>query len=381
MTTYSLNPTYFQVTWDNLTPNDYSSLTGNQNGGLDSETSWQINSLIMTTGTTELSGTPLNDGDTIVINGYSIAFLSSDDIFDIIYKINLASKITNVAANQMVAGGYVTLMNAPGTEGTAFWLQEGTGTALADLGLTAGTYSNYPFEVGTTFTPVTTDSNITLNGITIQFTGGPLTPSDVATQLNAQATATGVYAYAAGPYLQLATNGQSWSINSGNAVANMGFVAGNHGGSPATLANSEAKERANMRWTQMIAEIESVATPIKLGNIERTGNVGNVATDSITFTVGYNQPDSVRTVAREDEPDNGVVFIGADAIKRGVARAMVATMRSNRKLFDPTLQSYGAYCDRPNAARIMPITAEAIDIVDNVTIVEQNITVTQIAGV
>jgi hypothetical protein len=292
----------------------------------------------------------------------------------------LATKMTNVAANQMIAGGYLTLLNAPGTEGTPFWIAAGVGTVLSTFGLTAGTYNSYPTEIGSTYSAVTTGSNVTVNGINIVFTGGPLAVGAAATQINTQTVNTGVVAYPAGPYLQLASiGGQAWTINSGNAYTNMGFTLGNHGGYPTTLANSQAKERANMRWTQMIAELESMATPNKFGNIVRTGNISNVETSTVTFTVGYDQPGYVRTVARDEEPDAGTIFEGADAIRRAVARALVVSMISNRKVFDPTLENYGAYCDRPNAARIQSITADALT--DNILVIEQNITVTQIAGV
>ena len=382
MTTYSLNPTYYQVTWNLISPTDYSGLTGNANGGLDSDTAWQINSTIMVTGTAAIVGSPLSDGDSFVINGVTISFLSTDTITEIIEKINLATKMTGVTANQMVAGGYLTLMNAPGTEGTQFYIAAGVGPVLSTFGLTAAVYSNYPTEIGTAYTAVTTSSNVTINGINIQFTGGPLTVSGTAAQINAETPNTGIAAYQAGPYLQLASvGGQAWSINSGNAYTNMGFTLGNHGGYPTTLANSQAKERANMRWTQMISELESMATPNKFGNIVRTGNISNVQASTVTFTVGYDQPGYIRTVARDDEPDAGTVFEGVDAIRRAVARALVVSMIQNRKVFDPTLQSYGAYCDRPNAARIQTITADAMDSLADITVVEQNITVTQIAGV
>jgi hypothetical protein len=321
------------------------------------------------------------DGETIVINGYTIAFLSTDTLGDIINKINLAAKFTNVVADQSVAGTYVTLKNAPNKEGLPFWIAEGNGTALLiKLGLQPATYSYSPSEVGTAFTSVTTDSNIAINGVNIVFSAGAV--ASAASQINAYTPQTSVAAYIAGPYLQLASiAGQPWTINSGNAVSNLGTTLGNHGGYPTTLGASEAKERANMRWAQMVSELEENATPIFLGNIDRTGNIGNVALSSITFTVGYDRPDTVYTYAKDGEPDAGNLYTGTDAIKRQVARALVNNMISNRKVFDPTMQNYGAYSDRPNAARIESITAAPIDIVANIAIVENNISVTQVSGV
>jgi hypothetical protein len=378
--TFSLNPTYYQVTWTANSPTNYTGLTGNSNGGLDPVTAWGTNRLISVTGTAAVAGTPMADGETIVINDYVISFLSTDNLASIISKINLATKFTGVAADQSVAGTYITLMNAPGKEGYPFSLAEGNGSALSKLKLTAGTYSYYPSEVGTAFTSVTTDSNITINGVNIVFVAGGI--SSAASQINANTEYTGVSASVAGPYLQMSSiTGQTWTINSGNAYTNLGTTIGNHGGYPTTLAYSQAKERANMRWTQMIAELEENSTPILLGNIVRTGNISNIETSSVTFTVGYDRPDTVYTVARPEEPDAGNLLVGASAVKRAVARALTAVITGNRKVFDPTIQSYGAYCDRPNAARIQQITATGLDTVSNVTIVENNLTVTQIAGV
>ena len=378
--TFSLNPTYYQVTWTADSPTDYTGLTGNSNGGLDPATAWGINRLISVTGASTVAGTPMSDGETVVINGYAIEFLSSDNLASMISKINLATKFTGVAANQNVAGTYITLMNAPNREGYQFSLAEGNGSALSKLGLTAGTYGYYPSEVGTAFTSVTTDSNITINGVNIVFTAGGI--GSAASQINAKTEYTGVSASVAGPYLQLSSiSGQPWTINSGNAYTNLGTTIGNHGGYPTTLAFSQAKERANMRWTQMISELEENATPILLGNIVRTGNVSNIETSSVTFTVGYDRPDTVYTVARSEEPDAGNLLVGASAVKRAVARALTAVITGNRKVFDPTIQNYGPYSDRPNAARIQQITATGLDTIANIAIVENNLTVTQVTGV
>lgn len=381
MTTYSFNPTYYQVTWNLTSPTDYSALTGNQSGGLDPVTAWNVNRLISVTGVSPVTGTPMADGETIVINGYTIAFLSTDTLADIINRINLAAKFTNVVADQSVAGTYITLKNAPSKEGTPFWIAEGNGTALLiKLGLQPATYSYSPSEVGTAFSSVSTGSNIVINGVNIVFSAGSV--GSVATQLNNYTSLTSVAAYVAGPYLQLAsTNGQPWTINSGNAIANLGTTLGNHGGYPLTLANSESKERANMRWTQMISELEENATPSFFGNISRTGNIANAAPSTVTFSVAYERPDTVYTVARSNEPDAGNTFVGTDALRRQVARALTQTMVSNRKVFDPNMENFGAYSDRPNAARIETIIAGGLDTVANISIVEDNITVVQIPGV
>jgi hypothetical protein len=383
MTTYSTNPTYYQVTWNLTSPNDYSSLPGTQAGGLDSTSAFSYNRLVTVTGTTAISTNVMADGEKLIINGYPITFDSSMDLATVIATINAASKYTGVIADQRVASTYVTFANAPGLEGYTFYLANGsTGSALTKLGVTAATYNLSPSVTGGAFSTVSDNSNVTINGIAVTFSGSSNLAS-VAAQLNAQAEYTGVAAQPAATVLQLSgLNGVPWAINGGNAVANMGFTVGNYGGYPTQMNTSQSKSRANMRWTQAIAEMEKVALPVYLGNIVRTGNLnGNGACTTFQFTVGYNNPNQVITVAGVDEPDAGNVLMGPGAIKRSIARAMTSTLQSNQMVFDPTLESAGAYTARPNAQRIQTITAGALDIVANIAIVEQNITVTQITGI
>jgi hypothetical protein len=381
MTTFSLNPTYYQVTWSDTTPNDYTSLGGNQAGGLDSTTALNYNRLVQVTGTTAVSTNVMSDGETLIINGYSIIFNSSMNLAAVISTINLATKFTGIIADQRVASTYVTLANAPGQEGAAFYIAEGNGSAMSKLGLTAGTYQYFPNIVGGSFTSVGTGDNVTINGINIVFTAGNL--ASVVSQLNAYTPTTSVAALPAANKLQLTNvNGQPWAVNSGNAVTKLGFPVGNYGGYPIIVVESENKERANMRWAQAVSELEQFSTPFFVGNIVRTGNLnGNGTCATFQFTIGYEHPDQVVTVARTVEPDAGNVLVGTAAVKRAVARAMVASMTSNRKLFDPTLASYGAFANRPNAARIETLTASGVDTVADIVTVEQNITVTQVSGV
>jgi hypothetical protein len=383
---YAFSTTYFQVTYDNNTPTDYSILTGNQAGGLDSETAWQIQSLIKTTGGSVVSGTPFVDGSTIIINGYSVTFTSNDNLADAISKINLMTKFTGVYADQSVASGYITLQNAPGFEGTPFYLKEGNGTALATLGLNnpgyypAGQYINYPSTVGSTaFSNVGTNSNVSINNVTITFTSGNI--QSAVSQINSYTSQTGVAAEVAGPYLQLESAGwsQPWVINSGNALTDLGFSTGVYPGPISNLTLSEDKERANMRWFQTVSQLESTATPSYFGSITRTGNVGNAALNSITFTVGYECYSALQTQALVCEPDYPATFTGTAAIQRWVARAMVNTWNSNRKVFAPCACQIGGTAFFSNQARILNITAQGVD--TNVMVVSNNIVVTQLPGI
>lgn len=381
MSTFSLQPTYFQITWNQDTPVDYTNLTGIAAGGLDSTSAANYNRIIFITGVNDLSSNPMADGDSIIINGYRIYFDSGDDLNSIIGKINLARKFTNIIADNRVSTNYLTLANAPGYEGAAFYIANGVAGSLDKLGLSAGQYGYYPSLIGSNYTTVN-GGNVTINGINIVFAAGNL--ASIVTQLNANTPATSVQAYAAGPKLQLAsTTGQPFSINGGNVVSNLGISTGNFGGYPDTLLNSQNKERANMRWQQVINELESFGTPNFVGNIVVSGDkTGNSPVTTFSFVVGYEQPAYIQTTARDPEPDAGTQLFGVDALKRSVARAMLSTISSNRKVFDPTLLSYSAYTDRPNAQRIQNIVAGPIDIQSNLIVqVETNITVNQITSV
>jgi len=383
---YSFNTTYFQITYNNNTPTDYSALTGNQAGGLDSETAWQIQSLIKTTGGSAVSGTPFTNGSTIIINNYTVTFSSTDTLATAIAKINLMTKFTGVYADQSVAGGYITLQNAPGFEGTPFYLTEGNGTALATLGLNnpgyypAGQYENYPSTVAATaYSNVSTGSNVNINNVTITFTSGNI--QSAVAQINSHTPQTGVAAEVAGPYLQIESAGwsQPIAINGGNAVSALGFPAGVYPGPISNITLSEDKERANMRWFQATTQLESTATPSYFGSITRTGNVGNAALNSITWTVGYECYSALQTAATVCEPDYPATFTGSAAIQRWVARAMVSTWNSNRKVFAPCTCQVGGTAFFANQARILNITAQGVD--TNVMIVSNNIVVTQLPGV
>jgi hypothetical protein len=382
MTTYSLNPTYYQVTWNQDSPSDYSGLAGNQAGGLDYTSALNYNRLVTITGTQSLSGSPLDDGDWMIINGYRIDFAGSDDFNTICTKINLASKFTGIIADGRVEANYLSLTNAPGYEGSPFYIADSNVNTLSDLGLTAGQYGAYPSLIGSTYSTIN-GGNVVINGINIVWTHGGVTLPSAVSYINSYTQSTSVVAAQAGQYLQLSsTLGQPFVINSGNVVSNLGITTTSFGGYPSTITLSQNKERANMRWQQVVNELESFSTPFFLGNVYVTGNVvGNDEVTTISFTIGYEHPDQISTVARPEEPDAGTVYSGTAAIKRSVARAMVNSMVSNRKVFDPTLAHYSAYADRPNVVRIQTLTAQGVDTITNIVTVEGNIEVVQVPGV
>lgn len=379
---YSPYPVYYTVSFNLTSPTDYSSLTGSQSGGLDVGQAARYNQRISVTGNIVINSTTMSAGETIVINGYTIGFASTDTVADIVTKIQLASKFTNVTAHKEVATNCVTLTNTVDKMGYPFYVAEGNGTGLAKLGINPGTYSAGVTTYGGAFTNFKNGDVITINGVSINFTGAT-TAAAAVTAINAVQTQTNVLAqlYGAGKVQLGSLINQAYVLGGAN-IANLGYSSTAYTGFPLTLAQSQSKEQGNMRYIQAVSEIEKMATPFSLGSWQATGNQdGNAAPTTFQFTVGFNNVDQVQTIATDEEPDAGTVYNREDAIKRSVARALTHTLISNRKVFDPTTATYGQYADRPNSARITQLTAAGLDVIGNITTVEDNITVTQIASV
>ena len=380
MSIYKINPTYYRITWNQTSPTNYSGLTGSRAGGLDSTSPSVYNRRVSLTGTVSITSTPLTTGDSMFVNGREIIFSSADNLAAILEKINLQSLLTNVIAHNDVGATYVTITNALGDEGTYIELAEGTG-ALAKLGFTAGTYAFYPCVVGGAFTNFTNNDTFTINGITVTMTtAGGLNQAGAVSTINALTTQTGVVAVRAASTVQLiSVNNQPWTTSGANA-SKLGFPAGIYGGNPSTYAQSTNKALANLRWQQVINQLEIFSTPFMLNDQFGTGNYdGSTELDTFAFTVGYEHPDQVFTTELEGEPDPGNVLSGTGAIKRAVARGLVATYRTGVNLFDPTTETRGSYAIRANPVRVVKLTADGIDTLDNIGTVEGNITVTMIA--
>lgn len=388
MSTYKLNPTYYRVTWDQTFSTDYTGLTGTQAGGLDSVTPFEYNNRVSITGTISITpptitldgDTPFADADSLFINGYEIVFTSTDNLYVILERINMASIVTNVIAHNGVDETYVTITNASGYEGSYIQLAEGTG-ALAKLGFTPGSYSFHPCVVGDVFGGFTNGDTFTINGVTVTMTTASGLDADgtVAT-INALTYVTGVVAVRAAGTIQLASvNGQPWTTGGANATK-LGFPAGIYGGSPSTLEQSTNKALANMRWLMVINQLEMFSTPFMLNDVLGTGNFdGSDELNTFSFTVGYERPDQISVVETEGEPNPGNILTGAAAIKRAVARGLIATYKGNTNLFDPTITTKGSYAVRPNSVRVTTLTATGIDTLANIATIEGNLSVTMIA--
>lgn len=379
MATYKINPTYFRVEWSQTSPTDYSGLTGTQAGGLDSTPPAKYNSRINITGNT--ANPTMSAGDTLIINGEMIEFGNSN-LAQIITEINMHSITTKVVAHNEISSNYITLTNASGYESEAIAVAEGNG-GLANLGIAASVYKDFPCILGSAFGVVASGNKIIINGALITLSGNTI--DTVINDINAKTPQTSVRATKGAGKIQLNSVCGQPIVTANSAPTTIdptaiGFPAGIYAGEPSTYAESANKALANLRWQMVVMQLEQSATPFVVNYQTGFGNFdGSSELDAFAFTVGFERPDTVVTVELPGEPNPGNVLTGAAAIKRAVARALVATYTSNVNLFDPTTELRNNVAIRPNPVRIVTLTADGFDTLANLATVEGNITVSMIA--
>ena len=382
MPTANIVPTYYRVTWNGLTPIDYNALLLDQSGGLDNTLPEKYNRLIKLVGTDGTVSVAQNDS--IRINDVEVVFTANPSVLaDVITAINALTTEHKVIAFAYDTS-YLGLQNAWGREGEPILIAAGVGTALAQLGITAGIRSTWSGVFGTASpTLPTAGQDIKLNGVTVTFAAGDVgTIAAVCAKINTQTPQHEVIAAPAGGGIQLTSvTGKPFVLSNGAVytAANMGFTAGNQGGTPTTYAQSLSKERANMRWDAVVFELGWLISPVFLGEFAKIGNItGTAPVESLSWTVAYDRASYLST---EDELNPGVQLTGAKCIKRLIARALVNTYVSNQEIYDPTLTTVGNTCVRVNPTQIVQVTAAALDDAADLDDVEGNITVTQIAKV
>lgn len=379
MPTSTLTTTYYRVVWNGATPTNYNALTGNQAGGIDNINPENYNRRISITGTA--SAPTVTAGHSVLINNVEVVFTSTT-LAQCILDINALTNQTGVVAHQSTVSGYLTLTNATNNEANPFSLQAGTGSALANLGLTANTYSKWPNMVGNTVTlPLNNSDNIIINGITVTFTtAGGLNLAGVVSTINSLTSSHNVTAYASANRIQLCSNGQPWKLAAGTTsgtLGNIGFSAALYGGYPTTISNSLDKERANMRWQQIVNNLGLLISPVFVRDfVKTTDYTGNSPLVTMEWTVGYDRPDYLRIMDSTALPTISYLT-GGDAIKRLIAMSLTTNdLVENQEIFDPTIDTFGTSGNRVNPAQIVTITAAALD--TSVTTVEANLTVTLI---
>lgn len=141
---------------------------------------------------------------------------------------------------------------------------------------------------------------------------------------------------------------------------------------PSTKVLSLVKERANMRWEEIIRQISETIQPLQISGVVATGADENTEATAFDFTVAYDRVEYLRT---EDELNPGIFLEGADAIKRWVERALTVEIESNRFIHNPdvvpttTIKTGPAVesVTAPAAEAALPIATVAVTAVADVT--------------
>jgi hypothetical protein len=150
---------------------------------------------------------------------------------------------------------------------------------------------------------------------------------------------------------------------------------------PTTVANATAKGRANRRYREIV---NAVAYWVNAGvtGFVVTGGDANSAPTSIKITFSANQ-----TLQTPDENNAGVTLTGAAAIKRAVARALMASDVARKfEIYNPTSTGVNRQIDgaAPAGAQIKAVGPQLIiaqvgALAANLTAAEAAITVAQVS--
>lgn len=135
------------------------------------------------------------------------------------------------------------------------------------------------------------------------------------------------------------------------------------GNLPSTKLLSEAKERGNMRWEEVLIQCSYLIQPTRQYNVKAVGADEDTEASSMEFVLEYNRPEYLAT---EDENNPGTILTGEDAVKRFVARALVIDSIRNRLVYNPDTattpagtQVQGPIIERVTAGKIFANIATA----------------------
>lgn len=150
------------------------------------------------------------------------------------------------------------------------------------------------------------------------------------------------------------------------------------GSSPATLAQSITKERANIRYERIIGKLGLMAN-LYISNVVASGANSITAPTSLSFRVESEHGDAPLVTA--DELNEGELLTGADAIKRSIARVFIENHHEMGDYYDPTpiaaIVPSGANVSAPRVGnRLERITAGAL--ANSIQNAEAVITVTSV---
>jgi hypothetical protein len=203
-------------------------------------------------------------------------------------------------------------------------------------------YEQVIVQTGTSSPSATNGDTVTVNDVSITFTtAGGLSGSGIVATINAQSDEHHVVASLSSGNLQL-TNSATYEnygillTGTPAVLAELGWTAPvttmpNSAGVD-TLADSQAKSRANSRWNTLNKMIGFEATPIYVGGVVVTGGGIDSAPTAISFTVAYSDVSNLYTY---DELNDNALMKGIPALTRMVARAMTTTRTENTAVINP----------------------------------------------
>jgi len=375
MATFSPTPTYYRITLDDSSPNNYVDVF------ITPLTSIQYNNSVVLSGTQ--NNVHVNSGDTVVLNGYQIGpFVADQPLSEIIGAFNAMTPYTNVMASENWTN-YLTLQSIDPVQQPITLSDSGDGS-LARLGLPGGEFSLYNPVYAGSFGTLYNGNTAVINGVTITFNSGALDRQGAVDTINAKTAATHVHAYAWTGNIQLNhLQGQPILFGTGSPGTStaLGFADNTVYGGGMTPATAILMEQGNMRWRGIQNSIESIVTPHYYGSVVMTGSTtdGYQLPDTVSWTVGIEHVDQVSTVTLDGEPEaTGTELVGTAALKRLVARALTQTYTENRKVYNNDISVGSSSGQRLNPVYVKSVTAVATD--SSIYNLEQNITVTQISN-
>lgn len=137
---------------------------------------------------------------------------------------------------------------------------------------------------------------------------------------------------------------------------------------PTNNTLSLQKERANMRWEEVVRQVSEKISPVYVLEIEATGADQDNPATLFSVTFGYDREEYIFT---EDEDNPGTTLSAVDAVKRWVARALIVDLVENRYIYYPDVVN-----GNPQGAMIENVTADAI--AADLATAEANITVIEV---
>ncbi|MFA5489195.1 MAG: hypothetical protein WC284_08250 [Candidimonas sp.] len=144
------------------------------------------------------------------------------------------------------------------------------------------------------------------------------------------------------------------------------LYAADGGTYPSTKNNSLAKERANIRWQEILRRVSENISPISVTQIVKGGSPDNdTPPTSIDFTLGYDREEYIFTVNEEGIPSSDDMLYGEEALIRQIARALTTSRNDNRDIYNPEavgLNAQGMMIERVDVGELDNdiISAEAV---------------------